>query len=235
MAEDIQNFQDSLASGLSNETLEVRIALFLESLSQATYVAAVEAICKTEVEWLSAHYPASTLPYWLAKYETAIQAYFQKNPMPGELTCTRKTPMGLVEEHIALLILQACATRLSSTVRVDNAQQQPRVQNNDRVAKRGETARANKYSLSLALSREVLNELNDANRWGEGTPNERLTRIIARAQTADTLETELQLAQEKLELAQARLKLEQEKLKLEQEKVAVLSDHLKILEAQEPL
>ncbi|MEM8807628.1 MAG: hypothetical protein AAGF01_16540 [Cyanobacteria bacterium P01_G01_bin.38] len=234
MAEEIDNFQKALAAGLSNGTLEARIVSFLERLSQTTYVAAVEAVCQEEVEWLQANYPTSTLPHWLGKYDTAIQAYFHTNPMPGALICTRKTPIGVVEEHVALLILKACAERLSAAPK-GNPRQPPRVQNTGRSFVLPSSSPASGQSLGLALDPSLLAEINDLERWGEGTPRERLVRIIAKAKMADKLHAELELEQEKLELAQEKLKLEQEKLKLAQEKVAVLSAHVKILETQEIL
>lgn len=234
MAEELQNFQKASAAGLSNGTLEARIVSFLERLSQTTYVAAVEAVCKEEVEWLRANYPASTLLHWLAKYDTAIQAYFHTNPMPGALICTRKTPIGVVEEHVALLILKACAERLSAAPR-GNPQQPPRVQNTGQSFVLPNSRPVSGQRLGLALDQPLLAEINDLERWGEGPPSERLARIIAKAKIADKLQAELELEQEKLDLAQEKLKLEQEKLKLAQGKIAALSAHIKMLETQEIL
>ncbi|MEO0456513.1 MAG: hypothetical protein AAF152_08010 [Cyanobacteria bacterium P01_A01_bin.114] len=228
MTEEVEGFRESLVSRLSNETLEVRIISFLARLSQATYVGAVEAVCKEEVEWLCSHYPASTLAHWLAKYETAIRNYFQQNPMPGALTYTRKTPMGSAEEHIALLVLQARAARVSAEANRVTFQPPPRSQSNGRPRNAAEPGRER---LSVSVEKQLFAELNDIARWGEGSPSQRLTRLIDKAKMADKAQAELELTQEKLALAQEKLTLAQERLTLEQEKVAALTARIKRLKA----
>ncbi|MEO1403409.1 MAG: hypothetical protein AAFV72_19470 [Cyanobacteria bacterium J06635_1] len=239
MTGEIEDFRKFLELEQSKETPEARIVAFLVRLSEATYVGAVETICKEEVAWLLETYQPSALPSWLAKYETAMQAYFQEHPILEPLACKRKTPTGVVNEHVAHLILRTSASRsgadgrpkISSPPKRQDGRQgfkpddaiptkvapipervQPIPVNVQPVPERVPPTPASVTPFNLPLDEALVAEISDRQRWGEGSPTDRLTRIIAKAKMADKLQADL---------------------KLERENVAALIAQIKLLEARE--
>ncbi|MEM8805767.1 MAG: hypothetical protein AAGF01_07050 [Cyanobacteria bacterium P01_G01_bin.38] len=241
MTGEIEDFRKFLELEQSKETPEARIISFLVRLSEATYVGAVEALCKEEIAWLVETYQPSALPSWLAKYETAMRAYFQEHPILEPLACKRKTPTGIVNEHVAHLILRASASRLSTDSR-QKIGSPPKRQNarpaftlNESTPANSQPSPANTQPIptniqpsptniqpspaniqpipaniqpfNLPLDEALVAEISDRQRWGEGSPTERLTRIIAKAKMADKLQAELKIEQENVTALIAQVKL----------------------------
>ncbi|MEM9908251.1 MAG: hypothetical protein AAF921_24840 [Cyanobacteria bacterium P01_D01_bin.44] len=239
MTGEIEDFRKFLELEQSKETPEARIVSFLVRLSEATYVGAVETLCKEEIAWLLETYEPSALPSWLAKYETAMHAYFQEHPILEPLACKRKTPTGIVNEHVAHLILRASVSRLSAdsrqkigsppkrqdvrpaftlnesspaNIQPNPANIQPSPANIQPSPANIQPSPVNTQPFNLPLDEALVAEISDRQLWGEGSPTERLTRIIAKAKMADKLQAEL---------------------KIERENVAALIAQVKLLEARE--